>query len=644
MNRVANPPAPTPLLPLRQLIGLVWHDFWHAFTPLVLFEAAYKALTALLLLPGLAWVLSALVQATGRTVVTNTDLVAFLLSPAGLFYAALFGVASLGLWLLEHAGVMTVVVLKHFGYNAGLKRTAVVVGSAAARIFRLGLALLGAAVAGLAPFAGLALLTQSLLLSEHDINYYLAARPRELYVAAGIGAVLGLTALALAGYLYVRWAFSLAILIFEGRQPIPALHESARRVRGAGWRVGAILGGWHLLGLLLTAGTVFAFRAFSAWTLDGVGTRPAVVLPLVAFLLVCKVLLAACLSFLVVSVHCLLLLRLYGDRSVRLGAIQPGAWVPEVIAEAPPRPWLVRRWGLGALGCAGGILVVCVVIARGFEAPRVVEVTAHRGHSRAAPENTLSAIQAAIDSQADYAEIDVHLCACGEVAVLHDFDLARVSRKVNRNKIYRVRYADLRDLDVGSHFDRSFAFERVATLRQAIAVARGQNGRGTIKLNIELKFAQDDPHPPRRDKPGRRDYRLAQRVADVLREEQFEDRCVVMSLNLEGVRKVKGHNPKVRTGHIVTLARGDITRADVDVLSVHSALVSDELLRQARRRGKEVHVWTVNDRRQMRRLIEHGVRNVITDDPDLLVRVRQERAALSDVDHVLLAYRSLLDF
>ena len=57
----------------------------------------------------------------------------------------------------------------------------------------------------------------------------------------------------------------------------------------------------------------------------------------------------------------------------------------------------------------------------------------------------------------------------------------------------------------------------------------------------------------------------------------------------------------------------------------------------ARRRGLGVHVWTVNTRKEMRRLIDLGVDNIITDRPEVLRALLDERAALSDVERLLLA-------
>ncbi len=652
--------ATTPPLALRQLAGLVRDDFRRAFTPLVLFELAFKGVGVLVLLPGLTWALSALVQATGRTVVTNNDIAAFLLSFEGALYATLFAVATLGLWLLEHAGVMTVVVLKHYGFQSSIKRMLVIVGFAFGRILRLGLAILAAAVVGLAPFVGLALLTRSWLLSEYDVNYYLAARPPALYQAVALFAALALGAAALTGYLYVRWSFSLAIVVFEGRQPIPAMHESARRVRGAFWRIALVLGGWHLLGIALSAACLFLFRASCSYLLDGVGARPSVVIPTVAILFVLKLLLLALVSFLAVTVHCLLILRLYAERSIQFGAIEPGGWVPAVVAEAPPTPWLIQRWRYGAVGLACGVLLACGLVAGRLEAPRKLQVTGHRGHSTAAPENTLAAIRAAIAAGADYAEIDVQETKDGQIVLLHDDDLMRVCGR--RGMVREFALAELKEMDAGSYFGEKFQGEKLPTLREVIHEARGK-----IKLNVELKFADEDKADkrdgPRRKKTGTvrkketraekkqrtivQKERLAHKVADMIREEKFEKECIVMSLDYEGLLIAKKQNPQLRTGLIVTATLSDLKYSQVDVWSVNASLVNDALVRKAHLLGKEVHAWMLDKKSQgepeMRRLIQRGIDNIITDYPERAVKLRDEHQELSDVDHMLLAYRSLLE-
>jgi glycerophosphoryl diester phosphodiesterase len=85
-----------------------------------------------------------------------------------------------------------------------------------------------------------------------------------------------------------------------------------------------------------------------------------------------------------------------------------------------------------------------------------------------------------------------------------------------------------------------------------------------------------------------------------------------------------------------------VSRLEVEALSVRADFLSDDLLRAAHRRGREVHVWTVNDARRMTRLMKRGVDNIITDDPDLLIRVRGEWVAQTGPERLVLASRLLL--
>src|SRR5262249_37357029 len=157
-------------------------------------------------------------------------------------------------------------------------------------------------------------------------------------------------------------------------------------------------------------------------------------------------------------------------------------------------------------------------------------------------------------------------------------------------------------------FGPEFASERIPTLREVIHAARDQ-----IKLNIELKFYG-------------RDYRLARKVADLVEEEDLADQCFLASLNYGGDVGVKKAKPRVRPAHAATASLSDISQGDVDILSINVSLAKDDrLLRKAQRLGKEVHVWGVKDRQTIRAMMERGVNNIITDYPERVIELRQER-------------------
>jgi glycerophosphoryl diester phosphodiesterase len=273
---------------------------------------------------------------------------------------------------------------------------------------------------------------------------------------------------------------------------------------------------------------------------------------------------------------------------------------------------------------AAGVLValavaVAAVMADVTAVEREVGVTAHRGSSRDAPENTLSAIRSAIGHRADYAEIDVQEIADGRIVLFHDTDFLRVARSAR--KIWEVEFEEARGFDVGRWFSPEFEGERVPTLEEAIEEARGRIG-----LNIELKHHG-------------RERSLVRSVVRIVREARFEEDCLLTSLDLEAVLEAKRLEPALRCGYITAEYVGDPTALDVDVLSVRAKRATKALVRRARRRGKEVHAWTVNDAATMERLVDIGVDNIITDDPALARRVIEEREGLSQQEKVLLAVR-----
>lgn len=610
-----------PPLSLGELGRAVAADLRRSCVVLVGYETFFKLLAALVLVPALAALLFHLVRWKGYLALTNTDIVGFVLSPLGVCYAYLVGLKILGVALLEHAGAMALAALKQTGHWHGLRHAAVVLAMRSLRVLRLGGLLLVVSAAVLAPFAALAAGTYAWLLGDHDINFYLAERPREFYLAAAIGAVLLLGAVSLLAWLFVRWAFALPIVLFEDVQPLAALRLSAARTRGVRWRLALLLLGWALAMLLTHVLLVAGFKLFAGGLLSATGRRPGVILGEMAVLLVVKGLLLAGLSAAFVIGQSLLVLRCYVERGVRLGVLDRGHWGDGLEREpGEPPPTLIHRLEWGLAGGVGAVAVLCLALTWPFTLREEPQVTAHRGYWQQAPENSLAAIQQAIDVGADWVEIDVQLTADGEVVLLHDNDLFRMLG--DRRTTAQLRLDELKQL---RYRDERFPAERLPTLAEAIELARDQ-----IKLNIELKFVG-------------RDRALSRKVAEVVRREEFEGECFVASLVYEGVVEAKRHNPRLKTAAIIAYAVGDISKLDVDVLSVKKELATEELLRKARRLDKQVHVWTVNDRRDMRRFIEQGVHNIITDHPDRFREIVRERQGLGDTQRLLLTCRYLLD-
>jgi glycerophosphoryl diester phosphodiesterase len=608
--------------PLHRLAGLVARDLWGALKPLIIFEIAFKSSAMALGALGTAWVISPLIARTGHAAITNAEIARFLISPTGMLVLVVLALSFLLGTMIEHIGVFAIASANLGGREATLAETLNVLKAVAVRALAFGAAKLCMLALLCAPFLLMAGLCYLVLLSRHDINFYLSEQPPSWYVAISIGTVL---AAALGGILvgiYVSTIFAVPILLLEQRGALEAVGESRARTSGARMWIGAIVLGWQLLGLLLGLAIVWAFQRGCALALGAAGTRPSALVVVVALLLACHAVVLAFVSFVVVSVHCLLILQLYRARGGRVQTVSP-AGAPGFFRWADPIERRLIRSKLAVLLALPIFLGTMAYSASGrLRTDEPVIVVAHRGYSRTAVENSMSAFRAAIEVGADMIELDVQETADGVVVVLHDRDLMRLAG--DSRTITRITLAEARKIDIGRLKGPEFAGERIPTLAEVIALSRGKT-----RLQIELKYYG-------------KDQGLAAKVADLIRREEFEDQCEVSSLDYEGLMKAKARNPRLKVVALVTYALGDPVRLDVDGLSVNANVLSDRLIRTTRARGKRLYVWTVDEQRVMLRLIERGVAGLVTNSPAELIEIRQQRAEMTEAERRLLAARYLL--
>ena len=225
-----------------------------------------------------------------------------------------------------------------------------------------------------------------------------------------------------------------------------------------------------------------------------------------------------------------------------------------------------------------------------------VEITAHRGSSKHAPENTMAAIEEAIGEMADYSEIDVQLSKDGVPVVCHDLNLSRVAGVDVSLK--NLTFDELEQLDVGSHFSSRFEGEKIPSLEEVLEACKGR-----IRLNIELKsIGTKSPLP--------------EVVTEMIKEMGMEDQCVITSVSLDYLKRVKEAEPELKTGYILAAAYGSYYKNEfVDFISIRSSLVTKKQIQAAHEYGKAIHVWTVNSRSEIEQMALMGVDNIITDYP-----------------------------
>ena len=245
-----------------------------------------------------------------------------------------------------------------------------------------------------------------------------------------------------------------------------------------------------------------------------------------------------------------------------------------------------------------------------------VLIIAHRGSSMDAPENTLAAIQMAVDAGSDFVEIDVQETADGVVVVFHDSDYKRLARK--KLNIWDAKSRDLPGIEIGSWFDPKFSDQTTPTLKQVFDICRGKSG-----VLIELKYYGHD-------------VELEQKVIDIVEAEKMTEEVMIMSLNYEGIQKVRKMRPDWKIGLLSTVALGDITKLDVDFLGLNSRAATPKLVKRAHDNAIQVFVWTVNTPLDISAMASRGVDGLITDTPTTAQEVLQQRAELEPNQRLLL--------
>jgi glycerophosphoryl diester phosphodiesterase len=238
----------------------------------------------------------------------------------------------------------------------------------------------------------------------------------------------------------------------------------------------------------------------------------------------------------------------------------------------------------------------------GFSYSQKVIITAHRGASGHAPENTLASFNKAIQLGTDFCELDAQETSDGVLIIVHDKNFKRTSG-VDKN-IWETSYAETKKIDAGSWYDKAFAGEKIPRLDEVINAVRGK-----AKLNIELKT-------------NGHEVKLAERVVALITQMDFIDDCIITSFDHAMINKVKEMNPKIKAGYIFSkFPDFDVFTSKADLLSVNSSLVDKEFVEKAFKNGKEVHVWTVNDEKDMKKFIDLNVTSIITNYPDKVKEV-----------------------
>lgn len=246
---------------------------------------------------------------------------------------------------------------------------------------------------------------------------------------------------------------------------------------------------------------------------------------------------------------------------------------------------------------------------------------AHRGSRVLWPENTLHAFHGAVESGYRYIETDVRISKDRHVVVFHDASLERTTNGFG--KVADHDLAELRRFDAAFHFDHANGHPLrgtgigIATLEETFAEFP------EVHFNIDLKG------------PG-----MEWVVADLVRQAGRQESVMIGSFIGRRTAKFR----RITRGEVATSAgprdtlrmwaasrRGRHLKAPVAAYQVpfnyKSLPIDQKYVDAIHAAGAQVHFWTVNEKADMHRLLDLGADGIVTDRPDLLNEVIQDRAS-----------------
>jgi len=239
-------------------------------------------------------------------------------------------------------------------------------------------------------------------------------------------------------------------------------------------------------------------------------------------------------------------------------------------------------------------------------------VIAHRGNRAHAAENTIEALQQAVELGADAIEFDVRITRDGVPVVIHDPDVDRTTD--GRGLVESFTFAEIRQLDAGARL-RGARMSKlpVPSLEEVLDRFR------TLPFVIEVK-----------------ELAAVQATERLIAKFAAGDRVVVGSAETAVMQQF--YRTKLKTCASmraatmlipVALAGLRPAKPSYDILSVTPRFRGFRIpvLRMAaaaRKVGVATQVWTVNDPDVARSFWRGGVSGIVTDDPDAILRARAQ--------------------
>lgn len=245
----------------------------------------------------------------------------------------------------------------------------------------------------------------------------------------------------------------------------------------------------------------------------------------------------------------------------------------------------------------------------GYEAPEIkkisdsnleniedVKLTAHRGFSGIAPENTLAAFEKAAEYNFYATECDVHLTKDGVWVIYHDDNIFRLTN--GYKNIEEATYEELQEyvIDNGVNVD-NYPNQKIPTLEEYLIVCKNMK----IIPQIEIKNGSKEK---------------LQEILDLLEKYELKENAIIISFKGEMIKKVRELDEKIELWYLVE----EITEENMNEckdnnykLAFNHKKNDEEIIKTAISKGLTLCAWTVDDLETLKSLYNLGVKYITTN-------------------------------
>jgi len=581
---------------MLKLLSRSIRDFRAAYPQLLLFEYLFMLLTSVIIIPIITLIFNRILTVIGSGSLMNDDIVQLGLNWRGMLGLTAIGMVASFAVFIELCVLIILVQQRYFGNRIAIVDALLTALCQAPRLLGFGAVQLLVLLLVLIPFVDSPMSESFYAL--FNVPIFLE---RNVMHPSLVMSIVYMLILAAAIYLVLRWIFVLHYIVLEGKTIGAAIRNSHDLTRGKRSKV--------LVSLFLVNALVIGtgFAALSSVSFLPYWLNHNVLKAFTEhYSLTLSTILTYMLTLTIMPLNIIVLTRLFylfkreKERTaldhLKLYRSFLGRWEDRLtrLANRVAR----KRTVFAALA----VVYVCLALFVGLKASGhlvyakwSVLISAHRGDVENAPENSLPAILSSIDKGIQSVEIDIQLTKDGVAVLNHDATLKRMAG-VNR-RVSDLTYAQASKLAIGR--DADGAPIPVATLEEALVEAKGRS-----KLLLDLK-----PYGP--SEP------LVREVIRLIHAYEMEEDVYIQSFDSSMLRQIRKLSPDIRIGQIMYFAVGNLSSLDVDFYTIEQVMVTKQLVDRAHASGREVWVWTVNGRHNLKEMMEFKIDGLITDTPVL---------------------------